>query len=166
MDWKALLSSVAPLIGTALGGPLGGIAVKAAADALGLSESTEEALQTALSGAKPEDLLKLKLADQQFAKDMRALDIDLERIAAGDRDSARSLAKSDSTARNLAYIIMGAFVGMCFAVLSDKVAIDSVLAGTVIGYLSAKAEQVSAFYFGSSASSKAKDETIRGMAAK
>jgi hypothetical protein len=35
------------------------------------------------------------------------------------------------------------------------------LVGTMIGYASAKADQVVSYYFGSSAGSKAKDETIR-----
>ncbi|MCZ2965452.1 hypothetical protein NYY77_18915, partial [Acinetobacter baumannii] len=64
MDWKSLIATVAPWIGTALGGPLGGMAVTAAADALGLSEKTETALKTALSGASPADLLAIKQADQ------------------------------------------------------------------------------------------------------
>jgi hypothetical protein len=42
MDWKSIVSTVAPWIGTALGGPLGGMAVEAAAKALGISEKTSK----------------------------------------------------------------------------------------------------------------------------
>ena len=38
--------------------------------------------------------------------------------------------------------------------------IESAMAGTLVGYLSAKAEQVVAFYFGSSAGSQKKDEML------
>lgn len=44
--------------------------------------------------------------------------------------------------------------------LFGQVQADTVLAGTVIGYLSAKAEQVVAYYFGSTAGSAKKSELL------
>src|SRR5690348_2915339 len=166
MNLKELLGTVAPVIASALGTPLAGVAVKAACEALGLSAHTEDALSTALSGAKPEDLLKLKQADQQFQKDMKALDIDLERINAGDRDSARKreAAVGDKTTRNLAYLIVlggGVMIG-CTSAGFTKV--DSVLAGTLIGYAVSEMKQVLTYYFGSSAGSKEKDNTLAEIA--
>lgn len=166
MDWKNLIGTVAPWIGTALGGPLGGMAVSAIADALGLSEKTEDAIKTALSGATPEQMLALKQADQQFSMRMQELGFQntqaLEKIAADDRDSARKreTAVMDYTPRILAYLIVGGFLGMAYGVLFKQMSADSVLAGTIIGYLSAKAEQVAAYYFGSTAGSKQKTELL------
>lgn len=98
MDWKSIVSTVAPWIGTALGGPLGGLAVSAIADALGLSENTTEAIKTAVSGASPEQMLALKKADQEFALRMQELGFkqiaDLEAIAAADRKDARDMQKT------------------------------------------------------------------------
>lgn len=95
MDWMSLVKTIAPWIGTALGGPLGGMAVEAAARALGASDKTADAVKQALGGATPEQMLALKEADQQFALQMQALGFkqvaDLEAIAAGDRDSARKM---------------------------------------------------------------------------
>ena len=68
MDWTTIFKTVAPWIGTALAGPLGGMAVTAAADALGLSEKTTDAIKQAVSGATPEQMLALKQADQAFVK--------------------------------------------------------------------------------------------------
>ena len=86
MDWKDVIKTVAPWIGTALTGPLGGLAVEAAANALGLGEKTTEAIKTSLSGATPEQMLALKKADQDFALQMQALGFkqvtDLEALAA------------------------------------------------------------------------------------
>lgn len=166
MDFKALIGTVAPMIASALGTPLAGVAVKAACEALGLSEHTEEALSTALSGAKPEDLLKLKQADQQFAVQMKALDIDLERISSSDRDSARKreAAVGDKTVRNLAYLIVlggGAMIGCTLAGFTQA---DSVLSGTLIGYAVSEMKQVLTYYFGSSAGSKAKDSALAEIA--
>lgn len=166
MDWKNLVGTVAPWIGTALGGPLGGMAVSAIADALGLSDKTEDAIKSALSGATPEQMLALKQADQQFAMRMQELGFQnvqaLERIAADDRDSARKreAAVLDYTPRILAYLIVGGFLGMAYGVLFKQMNADSVLAGTIIGYLSAKAEQVAAYYFGSTAGSARKTELL------
>ena len=73
MDWQALLKTVAPWIGTAIGGPLGGMALSAAASALGVSDKTAEGLKAALAGTTPEQMLALKKADQDFALQMQAL---------------------------------------------------------------------------------------------
>jgi len=54
---------VAPWIGTALGGPLGGMAVEAATNALGLGEKTVDAVKQAIAGVTPEQMLALKTAD-------------------------------------------------------------------------------------------------------
>lgn len=166
MDWKNLLGTVAPWIGTALGGPLGGMAATAIAEVFGLSEKTEDALKQALSGATPEQMFALKAADQQFAVRMQELGFQnvqaLEKIAADDRDSARKREASvlDYTPRILAYLIVGGFLGMAYGVLFKQMSADSVLAGTIIGYLSAKAEQVAAYYFGSTAGSARKTELL------
>lgn len=166
MDWKNLLGTVAPWIGTALGGPLGGMAATALAEVFGLSEKTEDAIKQALSGATPEQMLALKNADQQFALRMQELGFQnvqaLEKIAADDRDSARKreAAVMDYTPRILAYLIVGGFLGMAYGVLFKQMSADSVLAGTIIGYLSAKAEQVAAYYFGSTAGSARKTELL------
>lgn len=95
MDWKKVLGTVAPWIGTALGGPLGGMAVEAAANALGLSDKTVDAVKQAISGATPEQLLALKNADQAFAARMQELgfkhEADMEALVTGDRKDARAM---------------------------------------------------------------------------
>jgi len=89
-----LLSSVAPSIATALGGPLAGMGVKALSKAFfGNENSTEEDLQSALSTASPDQLSQLKKVDNDFKVQMKSLDIDLERISADDRASARNMQK-------------------------------------------------------------------------
>lgn len=95
MDWKKLISTVAPWLGTALGGPLGGMAVEALGSALGLNDRSLESVKQALQGMTPDQALALKKADQEFAVRMQELGFKnielLEQIAAGDRDSARKM---------------------------------------------------------------------------
>jgi hypothetical protein len=172
MDWQTIIKTVAPWIGTALGGPLGGLAVEAAAAAFGLTEKTTDAVKQALGGATPEQMLALKKADQDFAVQMQALGFkqvaDLEKIAADDRASARSreIQTGDRlTPRLLAGIIVGGFLTMVWYVLSGQVSalkdpVAAGLIGTLIGYVSAKADQVVSYYFGSSAGSAEKSALL------
>jgi hypothetical protein len=61
---------------------------------------------------------------------------------------------------SLAIIIIAAFVAVTIGTIMGYAKIESAMAGTLIGYLSAKAELVLSFYFGSSADSEKKSEMI------
>lgn len=115
MDWQSIIKTVAPWIGTAIGGPLGGMAVEAAANALGVSDKSVEKIKQALAGMTPEEALALKKADQDFAVQMQALGFkqsaDLEAIAAGDRKSAREMQMSN---RSRMPAMLTCFVGLAF----------------------------------------------------
>lgn len=60
----------------------------------------------------------------------------------------------------LALMIVVTFLLTVGMTLFGLTKIDSVLTGTLMGYLSAKCEQVISFYFGSSAGSQRKDELL------
>lgn len=90
MEW---LKQLAPLLGTALGGPLGGIAASFVASKLGVQESTVAAVTEALQSGSltPEQLSSLKQAELEFKKFLESNKIKLEEINAADRASARSM---------------------------------------------------------------------------
>lgn len=71
-----LIKNVLPWIGTALGGPLGGVAVTAVSKALGLDNATVESVKTMLSGISSEDLLKLKSAELDTQVKLQELGFD------------------------------------------------------------------------------------------
>ena len=156
MDWKSIIGAVAPWIGTALGGPLGGMAVEAAANALGISEKTTDAVKQALSGVTPEQMLALKNADQAFALQMQALGFkqitDLETIAAGDRESARKRevdAKDSLTPRLLALAVTVGFFGVLgFLLVNGKPAAGGDALMVMLGSLGAAWVSMVAYYFG------------------
>lgn len=170
MDLLKIVGAVAPTIATAIGGPLGGMAMKVVADVLGLpADSSEKDVSKAMASATPDQLLALKQADQDFAVRMRELDIDLEKIAASDRDSARRREAQvrDWMPRVLAFVIVAGFMGTVFMVLAGYVEgmkdpLMATTVGTLIGFVSAKAEQVVAYYFGSSSSSQQKTQLLAG----
>ena len=86
-------------------------------------------------------------------------------LAFQDRNSARDRAikTSDNTNKVLAFIVVGAFIAMVGATLAGYAKVESVLAGTLVGYLSAKCEQVLAYYFGSSKGSEQKSALLAAV---
>lgn len=167
MDWKAIVGTVAPWIGTALGGPLGGMAVEAAANALGISDKTTDAVKQALSGVTPEQMLALKKADQEFAAQMQALGFkqvtDLEAIAAGDRDSARKLQASapSNIPALLTCFVVGAFTTTLILLLKfDVPATNRDIVVYMIGQLSGGFTSALAFWLGTTRDSGRKTELL------
>ena len=106
MKFKDVLAKIAPTLGAAFGGPIGGALGLVAKTLLGKDTATEEELSTALAGASPEQLLALKQADQAFAVQMRELDIDIIKLQVADVGSAREMAKSTSIAPQLSLTIL------------------------------------------------------------
>ena len=159
-----LLGQVAPTIATALGGPLAGIAVKTLSNALfGHENGTEEDVSAALQSASPEQLAAIKKVDADFKVRMKELDIDLERIAAGDRDSARQMQIStkDWTPKALAFFITFGFFGALVWILVfgiPKTGTEVLL--MMLGSLSTSWTGVVQFYYGSSAGSKQKTDAL------
>lgn len=162
-DWKSIVGGIAPTIATALGGPLAGMAVKElSAGLLGHPDGKESDLATAIQTATPDTLLKIKQIDTAFKQKTIDAGIDLEKINAGDRASARNreINLKDRTPKLLAAVtVMGFFVVVGW-VLTGKVSLDSTLLGFVLGQVSTKAEQVYNYYFGSSSGSDKKTQYL------
>lgn len=168
-DWRAVVGAVAPTLATALGGPLAGAAVSALSSAvLGRPDGKEQDVAAAVLHGGDEVLLQIRQAELAFQTRMRELDIDLERVHQADRASARlrETGSGDNwTPRVLAGVIVAGFLGTVYYVLSGRVEglkdpMVAGLVGTLIGYVSAKADQVISYYFGSSAGSKEKTALI------
>jgi len=158
MEW---LKTVAPTIATALGGPLAGMAVSAVAKAIGCEP---DEVQGIISSNKltAEQVASIQLAELELKKQAQSMNLDFAKLTVEDRKSARDMqiATKSMLVPSLAIIIVSAFIGVVIATLGGYAKVESVLAGTLIGYLSAKAEQVVNFYFGSSAGSKEKTDII------
>jgi hypothetical protein len=167
MDWKDIIKTVAPWIGTALGGPLGGLAVEAAANAFGLSDKTTDAVKQAISGVTPEQMLALKKADQDFALQMQALGFkqiaDLEAIDAGDRKDARDMQKVTRSIMPavLSVIVVIGFLGLLTGMLLGKLTVsDSQALLLMLGALGAAFGAVMQFWFGTTHDSGRKTDML------
>jgi uncharacterized membrane protein len=163
-DWKKTIKAVAPMIGTAIGGPFGGLATSAISAVLGTPENaTDKQMAEAVKNATPDQLLALKEADNNFLVKMKELGIKEEDLHAKDRDSARRreiALGGDTTMKILAVAtIVGffAFIGFLL-VKGTPTGMDKTLLGMIIGYVVGLVQQVYNYYFGSSKGSK--DKTI------
>ena len=159
-----LLGQIAPTIATALGGPLAGIAVKTlSAVLLGHENGSEDDVKAAMTSASPDQLVALKKIDADFKAHMKELDIDLERIAAGDRDSARQMQREtkDWVPKLLAIVITIGFFGILVWMLvmgMPQTGTEALL--MMLGALGTAWTGVVNFYYGSSAGSKAKNDLL------
>ena len=164
-DWKKTLGVVAPALASAFGGPMAGVAVKMAGDALGLSNASESDIEAAIAGGNPEVLLKLKNADHQFKVEMKSLDVDIERVHASDRASARALAmaKGFNPQMVLSALFVAGFIYVLGLLFVGKGELDVAMmqpAMYLLGILSAGIIQIMNFWFGSSAGSKQKADQM------
>ena len=167
MDFNSLIKTVAPWIGTALGGPLGGLAVGAIADALGLDAKTESSVKQALAGVTPDQLLAIKTADQAFALQMQALGIkqisDMEALASADRKDARGM-QTATRSQIPAVLSIGVTVGyfaILIGLLTGRLQVsDSQALLIMLGSLSTGWGVVMAFWFGTTSDSGRKTELL------
>jgi hypothetical protein len=105
-----------------------------------------------MASATPEQLAALKKVDNDFKVQMKSLDIDLDRIAASDRDSARQMAISthDWTPRVLAVAIVLSWGIVQWFLLHNVIdASMRELVARVLGTLDGALMLVLSYYFGS-----------------
>jgi hypothetical protein len=157
-DLLGLLKGVAPALATAVAGPLGGAAISAIANRLGVGDSVEEVAK-AIAG------------DPEAARKLAEIDLKQFELENQDRASARTmqiaaLQQEDWLAKNFIYIftsVWSIFAMVYFAFVTFGTVAESgirmadtilgVLIGTVLtGFFN--------FFFGSSKGSKDKTEAL------
>lgn len=185
-DFLTAIKNVAPILAATFGSPLAGLAVKAIVATLpddqaktvndahavdpvsgGLAKIAEMFAQGVISTAQ------VKQAESAHAERMAELGYksaaDLAKIAADDRANARGKAVEGGTAKMLFWlsivllvICVGAELGVLFHGYPDKV--PEIVVGRVLGLLDALTMLVASFWYGTTANSGRKDDTIAAMA--
>ena len=107
---KKLLSTIAPVLGGLIGGPMGSAATKAIAGVLlpDDSNASSDELELALKGATPVQISEIKRLDAEYKLELARLEFD-------DRKNARQreVDTRDTTPRNITYILtLGFFITM------------------------------------------------------
>jgi hypothetical protein len=164
---KGILAAVAPKLALAIGGPLAGIAAQAITSKLtGEPVSGLDQLEAVLDVASPADFVKLKEVEAEFATQMKRAGIDLAKIDADDRDSARDrqVRMKDWTPSILGLAIILGFFGVLAYIfkygLPDE---GSDVLLIMVGSLGVMTSSVGNYFFGSSAGSKSKDVMIADL---
>lgn len=162
MDW---LKTLAPLLGTALGGPLGGAAAAFIADKMGIDSKTVESVSEVLNSTKmsPDQISALKLAEIDFQKFLEQNKIDLAKLDADNTKSARDMqiATRSHTPDVLAGIITLGFFGILITMMVGWLKVsDQQALLMLLGALSAAFGAVINFFFGSSHGSQTKDRLL------
>ena len=163
-DWKDVISSVAPTIATALGGPLAGTAVKFLAGALLDDEDAQEDdVIAAVLSASPDKLLELKASEHDFKVKMKSLDIDVEKLSVENTKSAREMAKVNMWPQIClsTLFVSGYFVIVYLLITTSQDLTNSTM--VIVGVITAAIPQILNFWFGSSFGSKQKSEQINNI---
>jgi len=151
---KNIVGAVAPTLGTALGGPMAGMAGNMIAEVLGVPNNPK-AIEKGIAEATPEQMLELKKAEQAFEVQMKELDVDVFKLETEDKQDARNKFSKDWTARIMGIATVGGFLGYIFLVtLQPPEQNSEALINLVLGYLGGLASAVISFYFGASNSTK------------
>ena len=150
---KGVIGAVAPTIGTALGGPMGNMAMNMVSQALGC-KNTPKDVEKAVQNATPEQLADLKKLDNDFEVKMKELDVDLFALETADIQNARSTFSKDWTSKIIGVLVICGFLGYIFTVTIMPPSENSdTIVSLVLGYLGGLASAIISFYFGASNSS-------------
>ncbi len=149
---KGLIGDLAPTLGAALGGPVGGAAATMLADVLGC-DPTPQKIEKALQQATPEQLAEIKKAELDFEVRMKELEVDVFALETKDIQHARESFSEDWTARAIALLSILLFGGYVLLVtLQPADDNDLNVVNLVLGYLGGIVSSVVSFYFGASKS--------------
>lgn len=155
------VAEAAPTIAGALGGPLAGAAVEALRRAVlgDAADTGDRSLPDLLLAADPETLLAVRRAELDFKRALSDAQVEAQRIAAGDRASARARQVSlrDATPAVLGGAVIAGFFGvLCVMLWRELPAHAAPTFSIMLGALSTMTGAVVNYYFGSSASSREK----------
>lgn len=175
VDWSKLgkdvlntIAAAAPVVGSAIGGPLGGVAGAALAKVLGC-EQTPEAVEAAVKN-DPEALLKLRQADHAYHLELERLKLEKEKAELRDVANAREREKTITVAikrRDYAlYILAGVVTIGFFAVVGILMKFDLPASSKdacylLLGSLAAGFGQMLQYFFGSSKGSADKNDMLK-----
>jgi hypothetical protein len=175
------LKSIAPWIGAAVGGPpaLIAMAAKELSDALGYDVPADsQSINSAVSGATQEQLIKIKELDAQFSSKMQELGFDtvdsLVKSEVADKASARDMQvealKQDGwLAKNFVYLLasfwtVATIIYIGFITFGSIPAANARFADTILGFLLGTViATIINFFMGTSFSSRIKDESINKL---
>lgn len=167
MDW---LAKLAPTVASFLGGPLGGIAVSVLGEALGWKDATREKIEALLSKGQltGEQLIALRQAEMALITKQEELGIRADELIHQDRADARAMFESTHTRIPgfLAILVTSGFFGILSFLLVHGVPMNGEPLLIMLGALGSAWMNVIMYYFGSTASSRDKNQLLANLGTK
>lgn len=160
------LKTLAPLIGTALGGPFGGIAASFIADKLGIPDKTVSAVTDLLKSGTmtPEQVVGVRMAEMDMQKFMDENKLKREQLAYADVQGARDMftATHSLTPSILTWIIVTLTLSAECALLFNQIppGADPIIIGRVLGTMDSALVMVLGFWFGANSGSARTKELL------
>jgi hypothetical protein len=164
MNWIDALKKLAPTAAALLAGPFAGMAVQALGEALGIGEPTQEKIAQAFKNGQlsGDQLVAVKLAEQNLALKLEELGVRREEIDATDRASARQMQVStrSNVPAALTFILAFGFLGVLTAMFIHPEIKDSPPLMIMLGALAAEFAAACKFWFGSTNGGQAKTDLL------
>jgi hypothetical protein len=166
MDWMSTLKSLAPTVASAFLGPLGGVAVAAVGNLLGVSEATQDKIADVikLGNLTPEQIGEIKKLELEYQENEKERNFKYSELEFKDTASAREMqvATKSMTPSILTWIVVGITLACEGMLLFNQVpsGADPIIIGRVLGTMDSALIMVLGFWFGSSHGSQNKDAII------
>jgi len=171
MDWLEVLKKLAPTVASAALGPLGGLAVAAIGDALGLESATKDKIADAFTKGQltPEAIERIRTLELQFQNDEKErgfkyaeLEYKDHELVVKDRDSARQMqiATHSKMPAVLTIMVTIGFFGVLVGLLMMPELKANEIVLVMVGQLSAVWGACVAFYVSTTYSSANKNALL------
>lgn len=171
MDWLTTLKTLAPTVASAFIGPLGGVAVAAVGNLLGVSDATQDKIAKAITTGQltPDQISELKKLEMQYQDQEKErgfkyaeLAFKVDQVDAQDRDSARKLqiAAPSYWPGVLSAITTLAVLAVIAARMSGASLPDDPTTTQLIGSLTTGWGMALAYWFGTTRSSAEKNALL------
>jgi hypothetical protein len=157
MNWLETLKNIAPTVATAFLGPLGGVAVSAVGNLLGVTEATQDKIAQAITTGQltPEQISELKKLELEYQENEKNRGFKYAELAFQDRDSARKANVQGGTQQMLFWLslvllisTLGTEISVLFYGYPEKT--PEIIVGRVLGLMDAVAMMVLAYWYGTS----------------
>ena len=164
MGWLNKLKEYAPSIATAVltgGASLPALAMKAIEDATGLEVTNEDQLSRAIDAATPEQLFKMKQADNSFKLRMKELASEMAHAELGDVQNARKNHKDSKMPATICITLTLAVIGFACALMvltipeANQRMLDTLFGSVLTAWLGSLT-----FFTGTTRSSGQKNEAL------
>jgi hypothetical protein len=171
MDWTSTLRALAPTAASALLGPLGGAAVGAIANAIGIDDKTQDAVAKAFTEGKltPEAIERIKALEMDYQNQERErgfkfaeLEFKSDELVAKDRADSRAMqvATHSRMPAVLTIMVTLGFFGVLIALLMMPELKANEIVLVMVGQLSAVWGACVAFYVSTTFSSANKNAML------